>query len=206
MGAGRHRMVQLLMFVALPSRAMAPYHSAQDEPSIAAFRLAAQPAPSSAVERCAADAYQRRHLEYAIADAQMLADRHLDVRRYLRATELLLLAGARGRDRQESCRENRRAIRKKIGGKCSATARSIRSDFEQMPRLVCVPAQHTGPYPATDARPTRFRWRIGTARNRIALRCDAAHEAVWLDAFWEINSRADFRKAVRAMIRAAVAR
>jgi hypothetical protein len=29
---------------------------------------------------------------------------------------------------------------------------------------------------------------------------------MWLDAFWEINSRADFRKAVRAMIRAAVAR
>jgi hypothetical protein len=29
---------------------------------------------------------------------------------------------------------------------------------------------------------------------------------VWLDALWEINSRADFKKAVRAMIRAAVAR
>jgi hypothetical protein len=34
---------------------------------------------------------------------------------------------------------------------------------------------------------------------------DAAHEAVWSDAFWAINSRADFRKAVRAMIRAAMA-
>jgi len=33
---------------------------------------------------------------------------------------------------------------------------------------------------------------------------DAAHEAVWSDAFWAINSRRDFRKAVRAMIRAAV--
>lgn len=32
---------------------------------------------------------------------------------------------------------------------------------------------------------------------------DAAHEAVWFDAFWAINSRADFKKAVRAMIRAA---
>jgi hypothetical protein len=34
---------------------------------------------------------------------------------------------------------------------------------------------------------------------------DAAHEAVWSDAFWAINSRADFRKAVRAIIRAAMA-
>ena len=35
---------------------------------------------------------------------------------------------------------------------------------------------------------------------------DAAHEAVWSDAFWAINSRADFKRAVRAMIRAAMAR
>ena len=34
---------------------------------------------------------------------------------------------------------------------------------------------------------------------------DAAHQAVWSDAFWAINSRADFRKAVRAMIKAAMA-
>jgi hypothetical protein len=34
---------------------------------------------------------------------------------------------------------------------------------------------------------------------------DAAHEAVWSDANWAINSRADFKKAVRAMIRAAMA-
>ena len=27
---------------------------------------------------------------------------------------------------------------------------------------------------------------------------DAAHEAVWSDAFWAINSRRDFQKAVRA--------
>jgi hypothetical protein len=33
---------------------------------------------------------------------------------------------------------------------------------------------------------------------------DAAHEVVWFDAFWAINSRADFKKAVRAMIRAAI--
>ena len=33
---------------------------------------------------------------------------------------------------------------------------------------------------------------------------NAAHEAVWFDAFWAINSRADFKKAVRAMIRAAM--
>jgi hypothetical protein len=32
---------------------------------------------------------------------------------------------------------------------------------------------------------------------------DAAHEAVWFDDFWAINSRRDFRKAVRAMILAA---
>ena len=35
---------------------------------------------------------------------------------------------------------------------------------------------------------------------------DAAHEAVWSDALWAINSRADFKRAVRAMIRAAMAR
>ena len=35
---------------------------------------------------------------------------------------------------------------------------------------------------------------------------DAAHEAVWSDAFWAINSRADFKKAVRAMNRAAIER
>jgi hypothetical protein len=34
---------------------------------------------------------------------------------------------------------------------------------------------------------------------------DAAHEAVWSDASWAINSRADFEKAVRAMIQAAIA-
>jgi hypothetical protein len=33
---------------------------------------------------------------------------------------------------------------------------------------------------------------------------DAAHEAVWFDAYWAINSRADFRKAVRAMVLAAM--
>jgi hypothetical protein len=32
---------------------------------------------------------------------------------------------------------------------------------------------------------------------------DAAHEAVWFDGFWAINSRRDFQKAVRAMILAA---
>ena len=34
---------------------------------------------------------------------------------------------------------------------------------------------------------------------------DAAHEAVSFDGFWAINCRADFRKAVRAMIRSATA-
>jgi hypothetical protein len=34
---------------------------------------------------------------------------------------------------------------------------------------------------------------------------DAALEAVWSDAYWAINSRRDFQKAVRAMILAAIA-
>jgi len=33
---------------------------------------------------------------------------------------------------------------------------------------------------------------------------DAAHEAVWSDALWAINSRADLKKAVRAIMRAAM--
>jgi hypothetical protein len=34
---------------------------------------------------------------------------------------------------------------------------------------------------------------------------DAAHEAVWFDAEWAINSHRDFRRAVRAMIARAIA-
>jgi hypothetical protein len=34
---------------------------------------------------------------------------------------------------------------------------------------------------------------------------DAAHAAVWFDNPWATNSRADFRQAVRAMIRRATA-
>jgi hypothetical protein len=48
---------------------------------------------------------KRSHLEDAMPGRQMLTDGTLDLRRHLRATELLL-AGARGRDRQESCRES----------------------------------------------------------------------------------------------------
>jgi hypothetical protein len=33
---------------------------------------------------------------------------------------------------------------------------------------------------------------------------DAAHESVWSDGFWAINSRRDFQKAVRAMVLAAM--
>jgi hypothetical protein len=33
---------------------------------------------------------------------------------------------------------------------------------------------------------------------------DAAHEVVWFDNYWAINSRRDFQKAVRAMILAAI--
>jgi hypothetical protein len=36
------------------------------------------------------------------------------------------------------------------------------------------------------------------------LMVDAAHEAVSFDGAWAIRGRADFRKAVRAMIRAAM--
>lgn len=32
---------------------------------------------------------------------------------------------------------------------------------------------------------------------------DAAHEAVWFDAAWAINSRRDFQRAVKAMLAAA---
>jgi hypothetical protein len=33
---------------------------------------------------------------------------------------------------------------------------------------------------------------------------DVAHQAVWSDDLWAINSRRDFRKAVRAMVLAAM--
>jgi hypothetical protein len=33
---------------------------------------------------------------------------------------------------------------------------------------------------------------------------DAAHEAVWFDAYWAINNRGDFKRAVKAMIDAVV--
>jgi hypothetical protein len=34
---------------------------------------------------------------------------------------------------------------------------------------------------------------------------DATHEAVWSDAYWAINSRRDFQKAIKAMILMAIA-
>jgi hypothetical protein len=56
--------------------------------------------------------------------------------------------------------------------------------------------------------PSRFR-RLALAALKPLTRpteamVDAAHEAVWFDAFWAINSRSDFRKAVQAMIQAAM--
>jgi hypothetical protein len=59
-----------------------------------------------------------------------------------------------------------------------------------------------------ESEPTRYR-KLALAALKPLTRptevmVDAAHEAVWSDAFWAINSRADFRKAVRAMIRAAM--
>jgi hypothetical protein len=35
---------------------------------------------------------------------------------------------------------------------------------------------------------------------------DAAHEAVWSDAYWAINRRSNFEKAVKAMLAAAIKR
>ncbi len=57
--------------------------------------------------------------------------------------------------------------------------------------------------------PARYR-RMALAALKRLLRpteamIDAAHDAVWFDSYWAINSRADFRKAVRAMIKAAMA-
>ncbi len=59
-----------------------------------------------------------------------------------------------------------------------------------------------------DSDPARYR-RLALAAVKPIARpteamVDAAHEAVWFDAYWAINSRADFKKAVRAMIRAAM--
>ena len=59
-----------------------------------------------------------------------------------------------------------------------------------------------------EADPARFRKLALAALKPLArpteAMVDAAHQAVWSDAFWAINSRADFRKAVRAMIKAAM--
>ena len=59
-----------------------------------------------------------------------------------------------------------------------------------------------------DADPARYR-RLAMAALELLARptetmIDAAHEAVWFDAFWAIHSRNDFKKAVRAMMRAAL--
>lgn len=60
---------------------------------------------------------------------------------------------------------------------------------------------------AIQADPARYR-RLALAALKplevpTASMIDAAHEAVWSDNFWAINSRRDFQKAVRALIRAA---
>jgi hypothetical protein len=59
-----------------------------------------------------------------------------------------------------------------------------------------------------DDDPARFR-RLALAALKPLTRpteamVDEAHEAVWSDSFWAINSRADFRKAVQAMVLAAM--
>ena len=56
--------------------------------------------------------------------------------------------------------------------------------------------------------PTRYRRLAIAALKPLAVpseaMIDAAHQAVWSDAFWAINSRRDFRRAVRAMITYAI--
>jgi hypothetical protein len=58
------------------------------------------------------------------------------------------------------------------------------------------------------ADPNRFRKLALAALKPLALpteaMVDAAHEAVAFDDAWAINSRADFRKAVRSMMKAAM--
>jgi hypothetical protein len=52
--------------------------------------------------------------------------------------------------------------------------------------------------------PTRYRRLAVAALRPVAVPSEAminaAHQAVWFDAEWAINSRRDFRHAVRAMI------
>jgi hypothetical protein len=59
-----------------------------------------------------------------------------------------------------------------------------------------------------DADPSHFRKMAVAALQPLARptdrMVDAAHEAVSFDNAWAINSRADFRKAVRAMIEVAL--
>lgn len=59
-----------------------------------------------------------------------------------------------------------------------------------------------------DADPARYRRLAMAALEPLArpteAMIDAAHEAVWFDAFWAINSRNDFKKAVGAMMKAAI--
>jgi hypothetical protein len=59
-----------------------------------------------------------------------------------------------------------------------------------------------------DADPARYRRLAVAALGPLArpteAMINAAHEAVWFDAFWAINSRNDFKKAVNAMLKAAL--
>jgi hypothetical protein len=56
---------------------------------------------------------------------------------------------------------------------------------------------------ALTADPVRYR-RLAVASLRPLTVPSEAHEAVWFDATWAINSRRDFRRAVRAMITQAI--
>ena len=82
-------------------------------------------------------------------------------------------------------------------------SRSAVSMIEQMARAI---AQADGA--KFEIEPERFRALALAALKPLVkpteAMVDAAHQAVWSDAFWAINSRRDFRKAVRAMILAAM--
>jgi hypothetical protein len=81
----------------------------------------------------------------------------------------------------------------------------LRADTTMLDQIADAIAKADGA--AMQADPARYR-RLALAALKplekpTASMIDAAHEAVWSDNFWAINSRRDFQKAVRAMIRTA---
>jgi hypothetical protein len=60
-----------------------------------------------------------------------------------------------------------------------------------------------------ESEPLHYRWLAHAAliplTRQTEAMVDAAHEPLWFVGFWAISRRADFKKAVRAMIQAAMA-